>query len=106
VLALARLEAGAAPFVLNCGYGRGASVRQVIKAVERAAGRALPVVSAPRRAGDPPSLVARADRIRNVLGWRPAHDHLDLIARTALSWERKLRSSIDKGTARTRRVQH
>ena len=104
VLALARLETGGASFIFNCGYGRGASVREVIEAIERAAGCALPVVSAPRRAGDPPSLVARADRIRDALGWRPAHDDLDLIARTALAWERKLRSSNESTPARSGRV--
>jgi UDP-glucose 4-epimerase len=76
--------------VLNCGYGRGASVLEVIDAVEKASGKTLAVSDAPRRAGDPPSLVARADRIRAEFGWTPKHESLDEIVRSALAWERKL----------------
>ena len=76
--------------VLNCGYGHGFSVRQVLDAVEREAGVPLEVDSAPRRRGDAVELVADARRIRKVLGWRPAHDDLNLIVRTAIAWERKL----------------
>lgn len=74
----------------NCGYGHGYSVREVLDAVERAAGAPLPVEEAPRRAGDPPELVAVADRIRQVLGWQPQHDDLDRIVTTSLAWERKI----------------
>jgi UDP-glucose 4-epimerase len=76
--------------VLNCGYGHGYSVREVIDAVGRANGAALAVKEAPRRAGDPPMLIADAQRIRSTLGWSPAWDDLDAIARHALSWERHL----------------
>ena len=62
----------------------------VIKAVERANGAALPVVYGPRRAGDPAAIVAGAERVRRVLGWKPRHDNLDFIVETALAWERKL----------------
>ncbi len=88
--ALAYLRDGSASAVLNCGYGHGYSVREVLAAVGRAHGSPVPCTEAPRRAGDPPSLVADARRIRDTLGWTPRHDDLDFIARTALAWERKL----------------
>jgi UDP-glucose 4-epimerase len=76
--------------VLNVGYGHGYSVRQVIESVERVAGKRLTVREEPRRAGDPPALVASADRIRAELGWRPKLDDLDTIVNTALKWEQRL----------------
>ena len=88
--ALTYLRGGGASATLNCGYGHGYSVREVLQAVERIAGRPLVVHEQPRREGDPPSLVARADRIRSVLGWKPRLDDLDTIVRTSLDWERKL----------------
>ena len=88
--ALDYLRAGGESTTLNCGYGRGFSVREVLDAVTRAAGRPLNVIEGPRRAGDPPELVARADRIRSTLGWEPAHADLEGIVRTALAWERRL----------------
>ncbi|WP_347261830.1 UDP-glucose 4-epimerase GalE [Rudaea sp.] len=88
--ALRYLRDGGASMTLNCGYGHGYSVRDVIAAVGRAHGTAFPVETRPRRAGDPPSLIADARRIREVLDWRPRHDDLDLIARTALAWERRI----------------
>ncbi len=88
--ALRYLRQGGESTLLNCGYGHGYSVRQVIDAVDRANGTPLVRRDEPRRAGDPPVLVARADRIRQVLGWQPRHDDLDLIVDTALRWERRL----------------
>src|SRR5580698_9299210 len=88
--ALDRLRAGAASTTLNVGYGHGYSVREVLSSVERVSGRKLTVREQPRRAGDPPSLVARAERIRAELGWRPQLDDLDTIVRTAYSWEQQL----------------
>ena len=88
--ALNYLRDGGASVTLNCGYGHGYSVREVLQAVERIAGRALVVHEQPRREGDPPSLVARADRIKSVLGWTPRLDDLDTIVSTSLAWERKL----------------
>jgi UDP-glucose 4-epimerase len=88
--ALDHLRAGGASETLNCGYGHGYSVREVIGAVERASGRRLTVVEEPRRAGDPPMLIARSERLKSVFGWRPRHDDLDFIVGTALAWERKL----------------
>ena len=88
--ALDYLRAGGAAQVLNCGYGHGYSVRQVLASVQRVAGRALMIKEEPRREGDPDSLVARADLVRSVLGWTPKLDDLDGIVRTALRWEEKL----------------
>ena len=90
VRALAYLRTGGASTTLNCGYGHGYSVRDVIRAVEHANGAPLAVIEEPRRAGDPPALIAVADRVRDVLGWTPRYDDLDAIARTSLGWERKL----------------
>jgi len=88
--ALAYLRAGGESTVLNCGYGHGYSVREVIAAVERACGHTLPVEEGPRRPGDPPVLISVAERIREVLGWQPQYDDLDFIVQTALAWERRL----------------
>jgi len=88
--ALKYLRDGGDSTVLNCGYGHGYSVREVLDAVGRAHGAPVPFVEEARRAGDPPSLVAVSDKIRTTLGWTPRHDDLDFIARTALAWERKL----------------
>jgi UDP-glucose 4-epimerase len=88
--ALTYLRHGGASTTLNVGYGHGYSVREVLASVERVTGKRLNVREQPRRAGDPPSLVARADRIRAQLGWRPRLDDLDTIVRTAYSWEQHL----------------
>ncbi|RYZ65889.1 MAG: UDP-glucose 4-epimerase, partial [Proteobacteria bacterium] len=84
------LSKGGPSVTLNCGYGHGYSVREVLASVKRVSGRPLPVNEEPRRAGDPPTLVARADRIRTVLGWEPRLDDLDEIVRSSLAWEEKL----------------
>jgi UDP-glucose 4-epimerase len=86
--ALAWLRDGGASEVLNCGYGHGYSVREVVQAVERATGEPLPVREDTRRPGDPPTLVADAGRIRELLGWTPRLDDLDQIVTTSLAWER------------------
>ena len=88
--ALDHLREDGESLTLNCGYGHGYSVREVIDAVQRISGLALTVTEQPRRAGDPPMLIAKADRLREKLGWVPQHDDLDFIVRTALEWERKL----------------
>lgn len=88
--ALDYLRGGGASTVLNVGYGHGYSVRQVLESVERVAGERLQVIEESRRAGDPPALVARADRIRKELGWKPRLDDLDTIVRTSLAWEKRL----------------
>jgi UDP-glucose 4-epimerase len=88
--ALAYLRRGGKPATLNCGYGHGYSVREVLSAVEKANEKRLTVTEEPRRAGDPPELIAVADDIRRVLGWKPKFDDLDTIVRTSLAWERKI----------------
>ncbi len=90
VAALQALEAGESGMTLNCGYGRGYSVREVLAAVERAHGKPLNIRIAGRRAGDPPSLIADAARIRRMLDWAPRHADLDEIVASALAWERKI----------------
>jgi UDP-glucose 4-epimerase len=90
VKALNYLDEGGDSVTLNCGYGRGYSVREVLDAVQDAAGHRLNIVEAPRRPGDPPSLIAGAQRIRDVLAWTPRLDRLDTIVATALAWERTL----------------
>jgi UDP-glucose 4-epimerase len=88
--ALDYLRGGGASRTLNCGYGHGYSVREVLDSVARVSGVKLNVKEEPRRAGDPPSLVAATDRIRSEFGWKPRYDDLDFIVRTSLNWERKL----------------
>jgi UDP-glucose 4-epimerase len=88
--ALGWLRGGGASTTLNVGYGHGYSVRQVLESVERISGKRLTVLEEPRRAGDPPALVARAERIRAELGWRPRLDDLDTIVRSAYAWEQRL----------------
>jgi UDP-glucose 4-epimerase len=93
LLALDALRAGAQTDVFNCGYGRGASVREVIAAVERVIGRKLPVKEGARRPGDPPTLIADATRLKTQLAWTPRHDDLDGIVRSALEWERRFNAA-------------
>ncbi len=76
--------------VLNCGYGRGNSVREVIAAVERACGHPVPHRIVPRRPGDIAMMVADSSALKSRLGWRPRHDSLDEAVATALAWEKKL----------------
>lgn len=76
--------------LLNCGYGRGFSVLEVLDAVERVAGSRIERIAAPRRAGDPPALVADNRRIIEQLPWRPKRDSIDLIVADALRWEEGL----------------
>ena len=99
VKAVEYLERGGESTVLNCGYGRGFSVKQVVAAVEAAHGKSLEAKNGPRRAGDPPALVARADRIRETLGWVPAHEDMGEIVASALAWEEKLAEMASKDVA-------
>ncbi len=87
VRALSYLEGGGNSGAFNLGTGRGASVRQVIAAVERLSGRPVPQRAAPRRMGDPPQLVADPTLAGSRLNWRPQYSDLDTIIRTALAWE-------------------
>jgi UDP-glucose 4-epimerase len=93
VKAIERLRAGPAALTLNCGYGRGYSVLDVVDAVSRTVGRALPVRRIGPRPGDAASVIAKADRVRSELGWTPAFDDLDTIVAHALAWEETLASS-------------
>jgi len=94
--ALAYLRKGGGSTTLNCGYGRGFSVREVIDTVKRVSGVDIRVETTARRAGDPAQIVANSDRIRALLGWRPQFDDLATIARHALEWERKLAERGDR----------
>jgi UDP-glucose 4-epimerase len=88
--ALAYLRGGEAPVTLNCGYGHGFSVLEVIDAVKRVSGVDFRVDYAAKRQGDPARIVAKSDRIRQTLGWRPQYDDLAAIVAHALDWERTL----------------
>ena len=90
VLALDYLAGGGESLVANCGYGRGASVKEVIASVKRVSGVDFTVEEAPRRAGDPASLVANPKRARSTLDWAADHDDLDTIVAHALAWEKRL----------------
>ncbi|APF38320.1 UDP-glucose 4-epimerase GalE [Chelatococcus daeguensis] len=90
VAALAHLRAGGGCLTLNCGYGKGFSVLEVVAAVRRVSGIDFPVKLSPRRAGDPAAIVADASRIRALLDWQPCYDDLDVIVSQALAWERRL----------------
>jgi UDP-glucose 4-epimerase len=88
--ALRYLRGGGESLVCNCGYGHGATVKEVIDVVKRVSGVDFPVIVSARRAGDPAAIIARADKIKRVLGWRPSRDNLEEIVRQALDWERRL----------------
>jgi UDP-glucose 4-epimerase len=90
VLALDYLLQASEPLLVNCGYGIGFSVLDVIDAVKRVSGVDFEVRHSPRRAGDPASIVATGARARAVLNWQPRHDRLDEIVAHALSWEKQL----------------
>jgi UDP-glucose 4-epimerase len=95
--ALAYLRAGGPSVVCNCGYGHGETVKEVVEVVKRVSGVDFPVVVSARRAGDPAAIVAKADRARRVLGWKPSRDNLDEIVHQALDWERRLHNRRTEG---------
>ena len=88
--ALEYLRDGGNTVTLNCGYGHGYSVREVLDEVRRASGVDFECRVAPRRAGDPPTLIAECQQIRELFGWQPRLDRLETIVEHALAWERKL----------------
>ncbi|PCJ27321.1 MAG: UDP-glucose 4-epimerase GalE [SAR86 cluster bacterium] len=92
--ALDYLRAGGESTTLNCGYGHGYSVREVIDAVERCHDCKLNVIESPRRAGDPPILISNADAIHRSLSWQPKFDDLDAIVKTSLAWEMKISGEL------------
>jgi UDP-glucose 4-epimerase len=87
---LDHLRHGGSSLTLNCGYGHGYSVREVIDAVTRVSGRHLNIIERPRRTGDLAMLIARSERLQDVLDWHPRYDDLDFIVRTAFLWEQKM----------------
>lgn len=90
--ALGYLRRGGTSTTLNCGYGHGYSVREVLDTVTLVAGHPLNIIEKPRRPGDPPTLVAEVGRVREVLGWTPRYDDLEFIVRTSLAWEERLKT--------------
>jgi len=89
VLALEHLLRHGENVILNCGYGHGFSVWQVIDVVRKLVGRELAIHMSARRAGDAEILVSDSRKIRETLGWKPRFDDLETIVNTALDWERK-----------------
>lgn len=87
--ALAYLQDGGSACVLNCGYGSGFSVREVINMVKKVSGKDFRVDETDRRAGDPPQLIADPTRLHRTFKWTPQYNDLELICRTAYDWERK-----------------
>jgi UDP-glucose 4-epimerase len=87
--ALQYLANGGPSETLNCGYGRGYSVREVLAMVRTVSGVDFPIIEVPRRPGDSAQLIADNQRILKVLGWLPQHDDLKEICRTAWEWERR-----------------
>lgn len=88
--ALDYMRSGGSSTLMNCGYGHGYSVREVIDSINRVHGKPINVVEQPRRAGDPPALIAAVDKIHDTLDWKPQFDDLDTIVETALNWEKIL----------------
>lgn len=99
LVALDHLRDGGDSLILNCGYGTGYSVLDVVDVVKKVSGVDFPVTISPRRAGDPAVIVARAERIRRELGWTPRHDNLEGIVRSALDWEKALLERAAAGAA-------
>jgi UDP-glucose 4-epimerase len=91
--ALRYLERGGTSETFNCGYGRGFSVREVLRMMEKVSGVKLRIEDGARRAGDAADLVADPSRIRRVLRWTPRHDELEVICSTAYQWEARTRTS-------------
>jgi UDP-glucose 4-epimerase len=89
-LALDHLARGGESVVLNCGYGHGFSVREVIDAVSKVAGHRIPIRESARRLGDAPAVVADSSRLQREFGWQPKFDDLETIVSTAYAWERQL----------------
>jgi len=90
ILALKHLREGGESETLNCGYGHGYSVREVLDAVAKANGKPLNIIEQARRAGDPPKIIADSSRLQALFNWQPKFDDLDKIVVSALAWERKL----------------
>lgn len=89
VSALTYLRQGGESVTLNCGYGRGYSVKEVLAAAQQIVDKTLVVREQARRLGDPPAVIANADRLKKLFNWLPRFANLELILKTALAWERK-----------------
>jgi len=92
---LAHLRSDGPSILLNCGYGRGYSVREVVAAVERLAGTTLAVELAAPRPGDLAMVVADTTKLSEILNWKPKYQDLDTIVATALAWERRLKDQAE-----------
>jgi UDP-glucose 4-epimerase len=88
--ALSHLRRSGESGIFNCGYGKGYSVLEVIRAVEKAFGGPIKANRVARRAGDPAAIVAGADRVKTILSWKPKYNDLDTIVASALAWENHL----------------
>ena len=99
LLALKQLRKNSESLILNCGYGQGFSVLEVIRAVEKAAGHSFDVRMSGRRAGDPAAIVAGAKSVHDILGWQPKLNDLDTIVRHAYDWESKILESSQQQDA-------
>jgi UDP-glucose 4-epimerase len=93
--ALRYLRAGGKSDVFNCGYGNGLSVQEIANVVKKVSKVDFKVNLSPRRAGDPPAIIAKADKIRNILGWQPKYDHVETIVQAAFAWEKHLKTRND-----------
>ena len=89
ISALSYLQTHSESQILNCGYGKGYSVREVLETVKEIAEVDFPIIETSRRKGDPACVIASAEKIRKVLGWKPRYQCLDQIIRSALAWEKK-----------------
>ena len=94
LLALNHLMDGGPSRIFNCGYGHGYSVREIVRVARKITGIDFPTIETARRAGDPPILVAHSSKLRNELHWKPCHDEVEFIIKTAWEWEKKLSQNI------------
>jgi len=92
---LAYLRKGGDSLLINCGYGRGFSVREVAAMVERVSGQKLKIELAPRRPGDMASVIANTAKLSQILNWKPRYADLETIVSTALVWERRIKGEMD-----------
>lgn len=95
VNALAYLEKESTSQILNCGYGNGYSVKEVLSKIKEISGVDFPIVETARRAGDPACVVASGAKIRELIGWKPRYDSLDEIVSSTLAWEKKKIKQLD-----------
>ena len=93
--ALVYLEQESTSQILNCGYGKGYSVKEVFSKIKEISGVDFKINETPRRGGDPACVVASGDKIREIIGWKPKHNSLDEIVASALNWEKKKLKSYD-----------